>query len=159
MPSVSLFGTDRTVPAQGETDWGENVSGILTDLIKAMDKMAYLVGDIPYLLMSKDEQIKAEGETIDIEVGVDPAADKGANRIVVTAASAITLGATDANVIDDGHVDGQTLLIQGTSNTNTIRLASNHQNVDLNGDVVLGKDQAIFLLWSVDVWIELSRSN
>ena len=157
MPSVSLFGTTRTIPAQGDTDWGENVSGILEDLSKAMDKMATLVGDVPYLLMSKDTQNKADGDAIDISA--DP--DEGANRVEVTASGPISLGATDSNAIDDGLVDGQTLLVVGTSDTNTIRLPADHQNVDLNGDVVLAKNDAIFLMWDLPStnWVELSRSN
>ena len=159
MPDIALFGTTRTVPAQGDTDWGENVSGILTDLIKAMDKMAYLVGDIPYLVMSKDEQEKDDLDTIDISVSPE----RGANRIEVTAVGddPITLGADATNVIDDGQIDGQTLLVVGTSDTATIKLISSHQNITLNGDAVLGKGDAIFLMWDLpnSNWVELSRSN
>lgn len=151
-----LFGATRTVPAAGDTNWGDNVSGILTDLIKAMNLMATLVGDVPYLIMSKDEQTVTAGGTV--EISDDPA--KGANRIVLTAGSAVTLGVSGgANTIDNGTKDGQTLLLVGTSDTNTVKLDSDHPNIGLNGDIILGLNDAIFLVWNASVWAEVSRSN
>ena len=147
-----LFGTTRTVPATGDTDWGDNVSGILRDLIKALNRMAMLVGNVPYMIMNVDDQIVTEGGTVDV-------GEEGANRVDLSAETAVTLGAAGgANVIDNGTVDGQTLLLVGMSDTNTVRLDSDHPGVGLNGDITLGLNDAILLMWNGTVWIEVSRS-
>ena len=150
-----LFGVPRTLPADGATNWGSDVRGVLEDLIKAVDGLATLVGDVPYLVLKKDSQTVSAAGTV--QINVTPG--EGAARGDLTAGSAITLGADSTDVIDDGTVDGQTLMLVGTSNSNTIRIDSDHQNVAINGDIVLGQNDAIFLMWNGTDWVEISRSN
>ena len=147
-----LFGVPRTLPADGATNWGSDVRGVLEDLIKAVDGLTTLVGDVPYMVLKTDAQTVGAAGTVDV-------GSTGANRVDLTAGSAITLGATSTDVIDDGTVDGQTLMLVGTSNSNTIRIDSDHQNVSINGDIVLGQNDAIFLMWNGTDWVEISRSN
>ena len=148
----NLFGVPRTLPADGATNWGSDVRGVLEDLIKAVDGLTTLVGDVPYMVLKTDAQTVGAAGTVDV-------GSTGANRVDLTAGSAITLGADSTDVIDDGTVDGQTLMLVGTSNSNTIRIDSDHQNVAINGDIVLGQNDAIFLMWNGTDWVEISRSN
>ena len=147
-----LFGVPRTLPADGATNWGSDVRGVLEDLIKAVDGLATLVGDVPYMVLKTDAQTVGAAGTVDV-------GSEGANRVDLTAGSAITLGAASTDVIDDGTASGQTLLLVGTSDSNTIRIDSDHQNVSINGDIVLGQNDAIFLMWNGTDWVEISRSN
>lgn len=156
MPAQDLFGTTRTLPADGATNWGDDIRVILTDMMKALDKMSMLVSDMPFLVLEVTNYLSASaGGTLPV---LSP-------RIDVTVSSPITLGAPSTSAIADGTKDGQTLLIVGTSDTNTVRIDSDHQNVVLNGDVILGKNDAIFLVWDSDndkdsgAWVEVSRSG
>ena len=147
-----LFGGPRTLPADGATNWGSDVRGVLEDLITAVDGLATLVGEVPYMVLKTDAQTVGAAGTVAV-------GSTGAYRVDLTAGSAITLGADSTDVIDEGTGDGQTLMLVGTSNSNTIRIDSDHQNVAINGDIVLGQNDAIFLMWNGTDWVEISRSN
>ena len=64
--------------------------------------------------------------------------------------------------ITDGVRDGQLLIIEGTSDSNTIQIADD-KNVQLAGGsaVTLGKGDMLFLIWDADDgdWYELGRAN
>ena len=155
MPAQDLFGTSRTVPADGATNWGEDVRVILTDMMKALDKMSMLVSDIPFLVLQVTQNIPTNGSTQAVVSA----------RHDLAPSSPITLGAPSTSAIADGTKDGQTLLLVGTHDTNTVTIDSDHQNVVLDGDVILGKNDAIFLVWDSDndkdsgAWVEVSRSG
>ena len=74
-------------------------------------------------------------------------------------ATPIEGGDSGVDSIANGSADGQTLLIVGTSDTGTVRINSEYPNTSLNGDIILGDNDAIFLMWDGSVWMELSRSN
>lgn len=151
MPHGELFGETRTIPADGATNWGADVRGILEDLIEAVDKMSTLVSDVPYLVL--------QGTAYTFTGDAPYTCPVSSNRMTLTAGSAITLGAGATDAIASVTKDGQTLLLVGTSDSNTIRLDSDHQNVIMNGDAVLGLNDAIWFMWTGTDWIEISRSN
>tara|TARA_B100001245_G_scaffold230525_1_gene210261 strand:+ start:6439 stop:6948 length:510 start_codon:yes stop_codon:yes gene_type:complete len=164
---IPLFGTTRTVPESGDTNWGDNVTGILTDVIKALNKMATLVGDVPFLLMQGRGSIQYCTEDLELPVTGNRIDVKG-NTVVDGSGddAAVTLGDDDPAVNsiadpDDTTVDGQTLLVVGTSDSATVRLDSDHPNIVINGDIVLSDNVAILLLWDSGTtnWVEVSRSN
>ena len=48
----NLFGTSRTLPADGDTNWGSEIREILIDMMKAMDNMTNMVtDDLPFLVL------------------------------------------------------------------------------------------------------------
>ena len=155
MPIQPLFGTNRTLPADGDTNWGEDVRLILQEMMEALDSMATIVSDVPFLFLKTHADPVTAGATI----------TPTKNRHDLTAASAVTLGALSTSVIADGSLDGQTLLLVGTHDTNTVRIDSDFQNVVMNGDIILAKNDAIFFVWDSDndkdsgAWVEVSRNN
>lgn len=155
----NLFGSMRNLPADGDTGWGEEMRTLLGDMITALDSVATIVSDVPYLV------IKPPAATVELLTGASLAVTS--NRIDVKgiaaggAASPVVLGASDTSIIADGGDNGQTLLLVGTDGTGTVHLVSGWPNATINGDIILGDGDAIFLMWDVagTTWIELSRSN
>jgi hypothetical protein len=62
-------------------------------------------------------------------------------------------GAVTSVTLQNGTVDGQEAIIQGTDNTNTVSLTTNL------GQCILGSDQILTLNWDTNGWKEVSRSN
>jgi len=64
--------------------------------------------------------------------------------------------------INDGKNDGQTCIIQGTHDTNTVTI-NDGDNVELSSgvDMTLGKGDTLMITWDAgeSTWYEISRSN
>lgn len=65
---------------------------------------------------------------------------------------------TATNQITNGTDAGQELILMGRSDTNTVGF-SNGNNLELNGDIVLGESDSLSLVWDGTNWIELSRNS
>lgn len=150
----NLFGTSRTLPADGDTNWGSEIREILIDMMKAMDNMTNMVtDDLPFLVL------KGAAATVTAATYELPATS---NRYDVTGdggAQNIDSIATGAN-----FTDGQTLLIVGQSDSNTVEMDSDDSASTkwiINGDIILKANDAIFLSYDSSAvrWIEISRSN
>ncbi len=76
--------------------------------------------------------------------------------VVLSAGSAVTSSATTA--IANGAVAGQQLILQGTSNTNTVTI-KNSANTALSADCVLGTHDTLSMVWDGSDWVETARSN
>lgn len=59
--------------------------------------------------------------------------------------------------ISNGTIVGQTIILQGRSDTNTVTL-SNGTGLSLNGSAVMGADDILSLIWDGTSWTEMSRS-
>lgn len=59
--------------------------------------------------------------------------------------------------IDNGTIDGQSMLICGRNDDQTLQL-DNGTGLSLNGVAVLGADDCITLSWDTSVWVETSRN-
>ncbi len=80
----------------------------------------------------------------------------GTGYVLLSAASAVTSSVTTA--IADGTFAGQGLILQGTSNTNTITIKDN-ANTALAGDCVLGLKDTLTMVWDGSDWVETARAN
>lgn len=76
--------------------------------------------------------------------------------LILTAASAVTLGATTS--ITDGYFNGQLLIIEGTSDSNTVTINDN-TNTKMSANITLGVNDTITFVWNGTDWSEICRSN
>jgi hypothetical protein len=152
----NLFGTSRTLPADGDTNWGSEIREILIDMMKAMDNMSTMVtDDLPFLVL--------KGTAVTVTGGVsDYVLPATSNRYDVTGDG----GPQNIDEIATGatFTDGQTLLIVGQSDSNTVEMDSDDSASTkwiINGDIILKANDAIFLSYDSGTsrWIEISRSN
>jgi len=70
-------------------------------------------------------------------------------------------GAVDISAnpqISTGAFEGQELLIQGTSNANTVKLDQG-TGLTLNGSITLGANDMIYLIYNNSTWVEVSRNK
>jgi hypothetical protein len=74
----------------------------------------------------------------------------------LTAASPVTLNATTA--ISSGTVPGMTLILEGTSDANTVTIPDN-ANTRLSSAHVLGANDTLTLLWDGSAWVETAFAN
>lgn len=74
----------------------------------------------------------------------------------LTGTAARTSDTTTA--IKDGTFIGEIMILEGTSNTNTITIVDN-ANTKLNGNVVLGLNETLTLMWNDTDWVEIGRGN
>ena len=150
----NLFGPSRTLPADGDTNWGSEIREILIDMMKAMDNMSNMVtDDLPFLVMKPAATTVTVAEYCLAVVN---------NRHDVIGDSA----AVNLEEIDTGaeYADGQTLLLMGQSDSFTVEMDSDDSTDSgyrINGDMILGANDAIFLAYdsSIAKWQEISRSN
>jgi len=86
-----------------------------------------------------------------ITVGTD-------NRAItyITGNGHVTLNATPLTA---GTLDGQELLLIGQDDSNTVTILSSSTNMDMNGDISLGKNDMLELVWVAgdSKWVEKSR--
>jgi len=75
---------------------------------------------------------------------------------LLTSSSATTLNTTTA--IQDGSVEGQVLILMGTSDTNTITI-NDDANTILGANRTLGLNDTMMLIWNGSDWVEISYSN
>ena len=147
----SLFGTTFTVPADGETDWGDDVRTILLNIMKALDNMATMTtSELPFLVLNPVNSTITAGATLSVT----------GNRHDVTGDGNVNLGALSTTNL----TDGQTLLLVGQDDSNTVEMDSDNDSTTkfvINADMILGSNDAIFLMWdsAAGKWIEVSRSN
>lgn len=91
-----------------------------------------------------------DGDTL--EVAASPQ-----GYLALKATQAITLDATKA--ISDGKAQGDLLILEGTSDTNTITIL-NGANVKLGSiNRVLGKEDTLTLIWNGNDWVEMDYAN
>lgn len=74
----------------------------------------------------------------------------------LAAAAARTSSVTTA--INNGSTAGQMLILQGTSDVNTITIKDG-ANTALSADCVLGNQDTLSLIWDGADWVETARSN
>ena len=74
----------------------------------------------------------------------------------LTGTAARTSDTTTA--VKDGGFVGQILVIEGTHDTNTITITDN-ANTKMAGNVILGVNDTLTLMWNGDDWVELCRNN
>ena len=147
----SLFGTTFTVPADGETDWGDDVRTILLNIMKALANMATMTtSELPFLVLNPVNSTITAGAPLSVT----------GNRHDVTGDGNVNLGALSTTNL----TDGQTLLLVGQDDSNTVEMDSDNDSTTkfvINGDMILGSNDAIFLMWdsAAGKWIEVSRSN
>jgi len=152
--SKTLFGTTRLVPETGEPFseadvWGDEVTGILTDLIDAVDATIVQDGSNFFVRPSVASSTLAASATLTPTASVHRVQGNG---------GAVTLSTGTA--IANGAEDGQTLVLVGAHATNTVSVRHG-ANTALNGNITLGLDEAITLRWdeATGDWAEESRSN
>ncbi len=75
---------------------------------------------------------------------------------VLTGTASRTSDVTTA--ITSGAFAGQILILQGTSDTNTI-IIKNGANTKLTGDITLGAEDTLTLVWDGTKWVEITSSN
>tara|TARA_Y100000758_G_C15969355_1_gene392613 strand:+ start:369 stop:833 length:465 start_codon:yes stop_codon:yes gene_type:complete len=149
-----LFGTDRTIPEDGATNWGQDVRELLEDIVMALNGMsAMTTNDLPFLVL------KGTDTTVTADLDLDVTSNR---HDVVSSGGALNLGSL--SITTPEPTDGQTLLLVGQDNTNTVELDSDDGtagNWVINGDMILGSNDAIFLSYdtSINKWVEISRNN
>lgn len=145
----SLFGTNRVIPQTPERNWGAQVTSILSDLIDGVDKTTLLQAAVGLLKMASTDTALAAAATLTVTHPWHRVNGSG---------GAVALDGTTA--IGDGFENGQLLVLTGTDAVNTVEVPDG-ANTDLNGKIVLGLGDAIFLIWdnARSVWQELTRNN
>lgn len=146
----TLFNVARQVPETREQDWGDQVTGILDDLIDGAE--AALTRDGSGNLLPK---APSASNTLASLATLTPTA---AVHKIQGSGGAVTLHATTA--IADGTADGQLLLLQGAHAANTVTIPA-ASNTNLNGPCTLGLGETLYLRWdlALSAWYEITRSN
>ena len=89
-------------------------------------------------------------------VSVGSTISPSASYLVVSAGSVATLNATTA--IADPAVAGAVLILQGTSDVNTVTVPDN-ANTRLGGNRILGDGDTLTLIFNGTVWVEIAYAN
>lgn len=146
----TLFGTSRDVPLKGERKWGNSMTGVVEDLIDGVDGTSLLLSSGVTLakLESTDTTI-ADAATLTPTHPIHRIQGSG---------GAVTLDATAA--IADGSIDGQLLILQGVSDTNTVTI-EDAANTKMNGQAFLNDGASITFIWDStnSLWREQTRNN
>jgi hypothetical protein len=103
----------------------------------------------------KTEDLVMTSSTATLAAGATLAPTKGYVR-VAGSGGPVTLGATTA--IDDGPTTGSILILEGTSDVNTVGVPDN-ANTKLSGTRTLGLNDTLMLIWNGTDWVELSFTN
>ena len=145
----TLFGTSRTIPVVGEDDWGPEVTSLLEDMAKALNGLATMVSDVPFLILDSATTTFAAGGTL--------SQTKTRHRIA-GASAAVTLSATTA--IANGSTNGQLLVLEGTDDTNTVEIIGASDNTKLNGSATFFNGAVMTLFWEStrSLWLEDKRN-
>ena len=149
----TLFDLTFTVPEDGDTNWGADVRNLLIEIIDALQNMASMqVNEQPFLVLKGTANTIGSG-TVTLSVATnrhDVTGDGGPQTLDKLSTTNIS--------------DGQTLLLVGQHDTNTVKLEADNDSVSkyvINGDITLGANDAIFLSFdgTAGKWLELSRST
>ena len=148
--SKTLHADTVLVPIVDEIDWGAEVSAFLATLIEDLHAISWqdAAGNV-FSKMSVTTTTFAASATLTPDTNI--------YRVSGTSA-AVTMDATTS--ITDGEVDGQLLLMVGTSDTNTVTILD-AKNTKQNGNVTLKAGHEIEYWWDStgSVWQERTRNN
>ena len=154
MSSRDLFGTSRTIPEDGATNWGADVRALREDICDALDHMATMTtAELPFLVLTRAATTITAGTfTLTPTNNRHDVVGDSAPRDIYDLATG------------SSFKDGQTLLLVGQSDTNTVTIIADNPATSkciLNGDITLGANDAIFLSYdsSATRWIEISRNT
>lgn len=86
-------------------------------------------------------------------VGVSP--NLRQYQYIASTGGAIVVASNPA--IAAGSSVGQELILEGTSNINTIAIPYTATGVDLNGTIIMKAGSRLYLVWNGSVWGEVSR--
>jgi hypothetical protein len=76
---------------------------------------------------------------------------------MLTPTSAVTLSATTA--IASGSTIGMVLILQGTSDINTVSINSGANTKLRANPIVLGANETLTLIWNGSLWVEVCDSE
>jgi len=147
--SVTVLGQNYEIPETPEEDWGDEMTPWCVAVSTGINSVVTVDGaDNPVLLEPVSTELLEDDDTLMPETPIVRVGGDGATA---------TLSATTS--ISDGTVDGQKLVLFGTSDTNTVTILHN-SNVQLNGHVILADNDCIELRWSSTggSWLEVTRS-
>jgi len=147
--STTLFGTTRSIPQTGNVRYGAQLSGIIYDLVRFCESLGNLESGVGIAALSAaSTELSASGT-------LTPTASL---HRVYSDGGAVTLDGTTA--IADGSKDGQILVVEGTSDTNTVKIPTG-ANTDLNGSITLTQGDVIYLAWNDtrSLWVEIHRNS
>lgn len=115
-------------------------------------------GTRPILLDSQDAFLKtlAVNKVAIASLGAAFTITPTSGYHTLTASAARTSSTTQA--IKDGAREGQVLILEGTSDTNTITI-KNSANTKLNADCTLGAQDVLLLIWNGSDWVEVGRKD
>jgi len=98
----------------------------------------------------------AYGESTGVVVTSDSTITPTASYQPISSASAVTTSATTA--IADGVLNGQILILVNENASDVITIKDS-ANTHLSGDIALGNDDTLMLMWDGADWLELATSN
>ena len=132
------------IPETGDTGWDDDVTSLYSKMCDYFD---------PLIANENGGTTWPSASTVVEDMG-DLFVTK--NHHVLSASGPITL-----NAVRPGSRFNETVVLQGSSATNTITLSGTMSYSSLNGDIVLADGDAIMLLYDDDrgKWLELFRSN
>lgn len=142
--SKTWNGTPYQIPETSEEGWGPEMTNYLADLA---DNAVSKIGSVSLVAIETTDITPTAGSTVTVSRG----------HHTLSPASAVTLSASTA--LGDGTTDGEVVILQGTSDTNTVTIL-NGANTSLNGHAMLGEDQILQLRWDASAgnWVEIGRS-
>lgn len=146
----ALYGETRAMPLDDERGWGAQVRGVLIDSMDGLDSISRLQDSgVAFLKLESTDSTLAASATLTPTHPIHRVAGSG---------GAVTLSATTA--IADGTIADQVLVLQGTSDTNTVTVPDG-ANTALNGLAILSDGTSLLLIWDAtnSKWRELSRNN
>jgi hypothetical protein len=145
----TLFGITRNIPQIRETGWGNEVTNLLADVVTALEGAFTLLNQIPLRSLTAATSTLAAGATLTQAADLHQVAGSG-GPVTLSASAAIAAGTRN----------GQILMLQGTSDANTVTI-NDAAGVDLNGPITLGNGHILNLVWNSTraLWVEISRNN
>ena len=133
--TISFQGANYNIPANGDEQWGTQVSNFLIATGQKLNRKEVTV------VATNNGTLTAPTTTEDY---------------IASAATPVTLSASTA--ITNGS-DGQILRIRGSSSTNTVTIL-NGANTTMNGSCILAAGDFIVFKWdALTFWTEVNRSN